>query len=72
MRLAARARSPGSGSGCSFDTALFQTLGVTSLLYIVIGYWSGRLRWLGDPLTRARAARLRPPPRLQSRGSGWR
>ena len=28
---------------------LFQTLGVSSLLYIVIGYWSGRLRELRDP-----------------------
>jgi cell shape-determining protein MreD len=28
---------------------LVQTLGVTSLLYIVIGYWSGRLRELRDP-----------------------
>jgi hypothetical protein len=29
--------------------ALVQTLGVTSLLYIAIGYWSGRLRELRDP-----------------------
>jgi cell shape-determining protein MreD len=28
---------------------LVQTLGVTSLLYIVIGYWAGRLRELRDP-----------------------
>ena len=28
---------------------LVQTLGVTSLLYIAIGYWSGRLRELRDP-----------------------
>src|SRR6266513_2013188 len=28
---------------------LFQTLGVTSLLYIGIGYWSGRVRELLDP-----------------------
>jgi cell shape-determining protein MreD len=26
-----------------------QTLGITSLLYIAIGYWSGRLRELRDP-----------------------
>ncbi len=28
---------------------LVQTLGVTSLLFLVIGYWSGRLRELRDP-----------------------
>jgi cell shape-determining protein MreD len=28
---------------------LVQTLGITSLLYIAIGYWSGRLRELRDP-----------------------
>jgi cell shape-determining protein MreD len=26
-----------------------QTLGVTSLLYIIIGYWAGRVRELRDP-----------------------
>jgi rod shape-determining protein MreD len=35
--------------GLLVDTLLVQTLGVTSLLYIVIGYWSGRLRELRDP-----------------------
>jgi rod shape-determining protein MreD len=35
--------------GLFVDLALFQTLGVTSLLYVVIGYWSGRLRELRDP-----------------------
>ena len=35
--------------GLLVDLLLFQTLGVTSLLYIVIGYWSGRLRELRDP-----------------------
>jgi rod shape-determining protein MreD len=35
--------------GLFVDTALFQTLGVTSLLYVAIGYWSGRLRELRDP-----------------------
>lgn len=39
----------GFGIGLFVDTALFQTLGVTSLLYIAIGYWSGRLRELRDP-----------------------
>jgi rod shape-determining protein MreD len=29
--------------GLLVDTLLVQTLGVTSLLYIVIGYWSGRI-----------------------------
>ncbi len=35
--------------GLLVDLALVQTLGVTSLLYIAIGYWSGRLRELHDP-----------------------
>jgi rod shape-determining protein MreD len=36
-------------TGLLVDTLLVQTLGVTSLLYIVIGYWAGRLRELRDP-----------------------
>jgi rod shape-determining protein MreD len=39
----------GFGTGLLVDTILVQTLGVTSLLYIAIGYWSGRLRELRDP-----------------------
>jgi rod shape-determining protein MreD len=39
----------GFGMGLFVDVALVQTLGVTSLLYIVIGYWSGRLLELRDP-----------------------
>ena len=39
----------GFGIGLLVDLFLFQTLGVTSLLYIVIGYWTGRLRELRDP-----------------------
>ena len=35
--------------GLLVDMVLVQTLGVTSLLYIGIGYWSGRLRELRDP-----------------------
>jgi cell shape-determining protein MreD len=35
--------------GLFVDVALVQTLGVTSLLYIAIGYWSGRLLELRDP-----------------------
>ncbi len=35
--------------GLFVDLALFQTLGITSLLFIVVGYWSGRLRELRDP-----------------------
>ena len=31
-------------AGLLVDTVLVQTLGITSLLYIAIGYWSGRLR----------------------------
>jgi rod shape-determining protein MreD len=39
----------GFGVGLLVDLFLFQTLGVTSLLFIAIGYWSGRLRELRDP-----------------------
>lgn len=39
----------GFGIGLLLDMVLVQTLGVTSLLYIAIGYWSGRLRELRDP-----------------------
>jgi rod shape-determining protein MreD len=39
----------GFGAGLLVDLTLFQTLGVTSLLYIAIGYWSGRVRELLDP-----------------------
>jgi rod shape-determining protein MreD len=39
----------GFATGLLVDTVLVQTLGVTSLLYIVIGYWSGRVRELRDP-----------------------
>jgi rod shape-determining protein MreD len=39
----------GFGVGLLVDLLLFQTLGVTSLLFIAIGYWSGRLRELRDP-----------------------
>jgi rod shape-determining protein MreD len=39
----------GFGTGLLVDMVLVQTLGVTSLLYIAIGYWVGRLRELRDP-----------------------
>ena len=39
----------GFSVGLLVDMVLVQTLGVTSLLYITIGYWSGRLRELRDP-----------------------
>jgi rod shape-determining protein MreD len=39
----------GFGIGMFVDLVLVQTLGVTSLLYIAIGYWSGRLRESRDP-----------------------
>jgi rod shape-determining protein MreD len=39
----------GFATGLLVDLVLFQTLGITSLLYIAIGYWSGRLRELRDP-----------------------
>jgi rod shape-determining protein MreD len=43
------------GAACGFavgllvDLALLQTLGVTSLIFTLIGYWAGRLRELRDP-----------------------
>ncbi len=39
----------GFATGLLVDLVLMQTLGITSLLYIVIGYWPGRLRELRDP-----------------------
>ncbi len=39
----------GFGMGLIVDLVLVQTLGVTSLLYIAIGYWAGRLHELRDP-----------------------
>jgi rod shape-determining protein MreD len=39
----------GFAVGLLVDLALVQTLGVTSLLFIAIGYWASRLRELRDP-----------------------
>jgi cell shape-determining protein MreD len=39
----------GFAIGLLVDLALVQTLGVTSLIFTLIGYWSGRLRELRDP-----------------------
>ncbi|MGC9221342.1 MAG: rod shape-determining protein MreD [Solirubrobacteraceae bacterium] len=39
----------GFGIGLLVDLSMVQTLGVSSLLFIAIGYWSGRLRELRDP-----------------------
>jgi rod shape-determining protein MreD len=39
----------GFAVGLFVDLALVQTLGVTSLLFIAVGYWAGRLRELRDP-----------------------
>src|SRR5205823_6518224 len=39
----------GFGIGLLVDLVFVQTLGVTSLLYLAIGYWAGRLRELRDP-----------------------
>ena len=35
--------------GMFVDIVMFQTVGVSSLLFITIGYWAGRLRELRDP-----------------------
>ena len=39
----------GFSAGLFIDIALLQTVGVTSLLYVVVGYGAGRLRELRDP-----------------------
>ena len=39
----------GFAIGLMVDVVMFQTIGVTSLLFITVGYWSGRLRELRDP-----------------------
>lgn len=39
----------GFGIGLFVDLTLLQTLGVTSLLFTLIGFWAGRLRELRDP-----------------------
>jgi rod shape-determining protein MreD len=39
----------GFGVGLVIDVALFQTVGVSSLVLIAVGYWAGRLREVRDP-----------------------
>ena len=39
----------GFSIGLFMDTALLQTLGITSLVLTTVGYWAGRLRELRDP-----------------------
>ena len=39
----------GFAVGLFVDTALLQTLGVSSLVLLCVGYWAGRLRELRDP-----------------------
>ncbi|MHB8243620.1 MAG: rod shape-determining protein MreD [Solirubrobacteraceae bacterium] len=39
----------GFAIGLFVDLALFQTLGLTSLIFTLVGYWCGRLRELRDP-----------------------
>ena len=39
----------GFAAGLFIDVALMQTIGVTSLVYVVVGYGAGRLRELRDP-----------------------
>lgn len=39
----------GFAIGLLVDVVMFQTVGVTSLLFITVGYWAGRLRELRDP-----------------------
>ncbi|MCW2995357.1 MAG: hypothetical protein JWQ18_2852 [Conexibacter sp.] len=39
----------GFGVGLFFDAALLQTMGLTSFVFILVGYGAGRLRELRDP-----------------------
>jgi rod shape-determining protein MreD len=39
----------GFGAGLLVDLVLVQTLGISSLLFLGIGYWAGRVRELRDP-----------------------
>jgi rod shape-determining protein MreD len=39
----------GFATGLFLDLALVQTLGLSSLVYLTVGYWAGRLRELRDP-----------------------
>jgi rod shape-determining protein MreD len=39
----------GFGLGLFIDTALLQTLGISSLILLIVGYGAGRLRELRDP-----------------------
>ena len=39
----------GFATGLFLDLALVQTLGLTSLVLLAVGYWAGRLRELRDP-----------------------
>jgi rod shape-determining protein MreD len=39
----------GFSVGLFVDTALVQTMGLSSLVYLTAGYWAGRLRELRDP-----------------------
>jgi rod shape-determining protein MreD len=39
----------GFGAGLFLDLALVQTLGLSSLILLAVGYWSGRLREERDP-----------------------
>ena len=39
----------GFGVGLFADLALVQTVGLSSLLYLAVGYWGGRARELRDP-----------------------
>jgi len=39
----------GFAVGLAIDLALLQTLGLTSLIFTLVGYWCGRLRELRDP-----------------------
>ena len=62
----------GFAIGLLVDLLLLQTLGVTSLIFTVLGYWSGRLRELRDPQAALTpllvgAAGSAVPPRSASR-----
>ena len=48
-RLDRRAPCFGFAVGLFLDLALVQTVGLSSLVYVAVGYWAGRLRELRDP-----------------------
>ena len=66
-----RARPSASLLGLVADMALLQTLGVSSLLLIGVGYLAGRYRELRDATPQARAADRRRSSRRSAYAAGF-